>query len=135
MGRRKAREGLVSLVYQSQFSDPLEVEDIDLFIDNFEYNESEAKYIRSGYDIISNNLDIIDEKIAENLKNWSFERLYMIDKSILRVSVYELMFLKEIPKEVIANEAVEIAKKYGTKDSSKLINGILGTIIRSDKLA
>lgn len=131
MSRKKAREGLVSLMYQSLFYDELNSDNIELYLDNFKYSELEKQYIKQGYDLITKNKETIDETISKNLKKWSFERIYKLDLSILRVAVFEILFSDNVPNEVAINEAVEIAKKFGTNDSSKLINGILGTIIRS----
>lgn len=131
MSRKKAREGLVSLMYQSSF-DELNEDKVNIFIDNFGFEEDEIDFIKSGFQSIEKNLENIDNTISSNLKNWSIERLFRLDLSILRVAVYEILYADNIPNEVAINEAVEIAKKFGTTDSSKLINGILGTIIRRD---
>lgn len=132
MSRKRAREGLVSLMYQSLFDNEFTIDKIDVFLNNFNYKEDEVDFITFGYSIIEKNLDNIDNTITKSLKNWTIERLFKLDLSILRVAVYEILYAENIPNEVAINEAVEIAKKFGTKDSSKLINGILGTIIRSE---
>lgn len=133
MSRKKAREGLVSLMYQSLFDEEFGLDKVNIFIDNFGFEEDEGKFILSGYTIIKERLEEIDNTISNSLKNWTIERLFRLDLSILRVAVYEILYADNIPNEVAINEAVEIAKKFGTKDSSKLINGILGTIIRSEQ--
>lgn len=133
MSRKKAREGLVFLMYQSLFDNSINTDKIDLFIDNFDYNNVQSTYIKNGYNTISQHIEEIDNVISKNLKNWSIERMYKLDLSILRVAVYEILYEESTPNEVAVNEAVEIAKTYGTTDSSKLINGILGTILRSRK--
>lgn len=132
MSRKRAREGLVSLMYQSLFDNEFNIDKLDVFLNNFNYKEDEVDFITFGYSIIEKNLDNIDNTISKSLKNWTIERLFKLDLSILRVAVYEILYAENIPNEVAINEAVEIAKKFGTKDSSKLINGILGTIIRSE---
>ncbi len=133
MSRKKAREGLVFLMYQSLFDNSVNADKIDLFIENFDYNKVQGAYIKNGYNTINQHIDEIDSVISKNLKNWSIERMYKLDLSILRVAVYEILYEEKTPNEVAVNEAVEIAKTYGTTDSSKLINGILGTILRSRK--
>ena len=76
------------------------------------------------------NLNEIDEIISAHLKKgWTIQRLATVDRNILRLSVYELKFAeKSIPKGIIINEAVEIAKKYGTDTSGRFVNGILAAI-------
>lgn len=130
--RTLARRGFVFLIFSSIFHDSIGDEYIDLFIDNFEYSDVK-KSILDYYNDYRLKIDEVDEKISENLKNWSIDRLHKLDLSILRVGVYEVFFKDSVPNEVAVNEAVEFAKIYSSEDSSKLINGILGTIIRSLK--
>lgn len=72
--------------------------------------------------------DEIDEIIQRYLFNWNWKRVSAVDRNILRLGVYELMYRKNIPIEVTLNETVEIAKKYGTDKSSKFVNGILDAV-------
>ncbi|MBN1958907.1 MAG: transcription antitermination factor NusB [Desulfuromonadales bacterium] len=71
---------------------------------------------------------VIDKKIVEVAKNWSLERMAPVDLSILRLAAYELLYRPDIPARVTINEAIEIAKRYGTKDSPAFINGLLDKI-------
>jgi len=74
------------------------------------------------------NLESVDEYIRQHLKNWSFERLSRVDLAILRTSAYALVFQKDIPSSVTIDEAVEIAKKYGSPESFRFVNGVLDGI-------
>ncbi len=74
---------------------------------------------------------VIDKKISEIAKNWSLERMTPVDLSILRIGAYELLYLPEIPDSVVIDEAIEIAKRYGTKDSPSFINGLLDKIAKN----
>ncbi len=74
---------------------------------------------------------VIDGKISEIAKNWSLERMTPVDLSILRIGVYELLYRPEIPDPVVIDEAIEIAKRYGTKDSPSFINGLLDKISKT----
>ena len=134
MRKRLVREGLFYLTFEYSFRSY----DKNRVLDNDIYNQFdriEKNFLESTYPKIENNKHLIDECISKNLKGWTVDRLYRIDLAILRVSVYEIIIEKVTPKEIIANEAVELAKKYGTKNSSSLINGVLGTIIRSEEIA
>lgn len=104
----------------------------DLLEKNF--NEGELKYIRESIPILVENLEEIDLKISNNLRNWSLDRLAQVDLAILRVAVFEFLFKEDIPKPVSINEAIEMAKTYSSDDSSRFINGILGSIIREEDL-
>lgn len=70
----------------------------------------------------------LDRKIEEKSKNWSLGRMARIDLNILRIAVYELFYRPDIPKNVTINEAIEVAKKFGTEDSAAFINGIVDEV-------
>ncbi len=74
------------------------------------------------------NLDTIDKKIAEYATNWQIRRMAVIDRNVLRLSCYELIFRQDIPPKVSINEAVELAKKYSGPQAGKFVNGILDKI-------
>jgi N utilization substance protein B len=77
-------------------------------------------------------MEEIDAIISKHATNWQLKRMAVIDRNILRIGVFELLFLNEIPPKVSINEAIELAKKYGDKDSSKFVNGILDKIHKSE---
>jgi transcription antitermination factor NusB len=79
------------------------------------------------------NLEDIDKNISSAAKNWDIHRMASIDRTVLRLATYELIYLKEIPVNVVINEAVEIVKDYSTDDSKKFVNGILDKIKLSRK--
>lgn len=89
-----------------------------------------AKFLLTG---TIENIELIDSNIRSRLRNWDFERISIIDKSILRFSIYSLIFEKKLSKNIIINEAIEIVKLYGTQDSYKFVNGILDAIKKSEE--
>ena len=78
------------------------------------------------------NIDIIDSKISEQSIHWPIDKIAFLDKSILRIAIYEILFT-ETPHPVIMNEAIEIAKKYCSENSAKFINGVLNAISKQEK--
>jgi N utilization substance protein B len=70
-------------------------------------------------------IETVDETIRRHLTGWTFERLQLVDRAILRVATYELLFQKDIPASVAINEAVEIAKDYSSDDAYRFVNGVL----------
>lgn len=72
----------------------------------------------------------IDRIIADSAENWAIDRMASVDRNILRFSTYEILKRNEIPSSVIINEAIEIAKKYGTEESGSFINGILDRVAK-----
>ena len=76
-------------------------------------------------------IEDLDRLIIKSSKNWRLERMPRVDRNILRVGVYEILFREDIPPRVSIDEAVELAKKYGTEESGAFINGILDDIYNS----
>jgi len=79
---------------------------------------------------VIDNMDKIDEKIVQYAPDWPVEQITIVDRNILRIGIYEMLFNKEIPDKVAINEAIEIAKAYGGEASGKFINGVLGAIFK-----
>ncbi|MDK2849129.1 MAG: transcription antitermination protein NusB [Desulfuromonadales bacterium] len=80
---------------------------------------------------VAGNLDKIDDLIGEYSTNWSLERMAKVDLAILRMATYELLCHLDVPVSVVINEAVEIGKRYGTKETPAFVNGILDRISRT----
>ncbi|MCM8780768.1 MAG: transcription antitermination factor NusB [Candidatus Omnitrophica bacterium] len=83
---------------------------------------------------VSKNLEVINKTIARHAANWQIERMAVVDRNILRVGCYELLFREDIPIKVSINEAVELAKRYSGTEAAKFVNGILDKIkLEKDK--
>ena len=78
-------------------------------------------------------LDDLDKRIQPIAPDWPLDQIARIDLCILRISFYELLFMKDAPPKVVINEAVELAKSYGGENSSKFINGVLGTLLKEEE--
>jgi transcription antitermination protein NusB len=134
--RRKAREFTLQFLYQidslkETSREGLILEDeIELFWSTVptQQNEQVVEFttvlIRGSWE----NMHGIDCMIARYSQNWRLSRMSTIDRNILRMAIYELAYLRNIPPPVTINEAVELAKKYGTDDSGAFINGILDRV-------
>ncbi|NLY44538.1 MAG: transcription antitermination factor NusB [Tissierella sp.] len=130
MGRKVAREGAMRLLFQMELNEDYSDEAKSIFLENFEYDETETKYINESFVSIMENREMIDKYIEDNLEGWSIYRLAKVDLAVLRIAIYEILFRKDIPVEVSINEAIEIVKKYSSYDSFKFINGVLGGFVR-----
>jgi len=84
-----------------------------------------ARFIIAG---AVENMDSVDSAIRKHLQNWSFERLKKVDLAILRMGAYSLLYQTDIPAQITIDEAIEIAKEYGSEDSYRFINGVLDGI-------
>lgn len=130
MGRKLAREETMKLLFQMEINNDYSDDVMELYINENEFTYDEEEYIRDAIEMIRINLNDIDKSIQKYIKGWKIHRLAKVDLSVLRIAVYELTYRKDIPIEVAINEAIEISKKYSTEESSKFINGVLGSFVR-----
>ncbi|HPN88039.1 MAG TPA: transcription antitermination factor NusB [Candidatus Omnitrophota bacterium] len=128
--RTQAREFALKILYQAEITR----REISVSAENYwkDHDENVAEAVLGFSDRltagIEKHLAAIDEKISKYAANWQIKRMAVIDKNILRIGVFEMLFSPDIPPKVCINEAVELAKKYGDLDSSKFVNGILDKI-------
>lgn len=134
MSRHKAREISFKYVYQIAFGQPLIVEENgfwDMALeDDKNLNEEDKVFIEGIVNGVKEHLDEIDKVIFSKIAGRSMDRVFKVDLAILRIAVYELLYVKELSYKVVVNEAVEIAKKYGKDNSHTFINGILREVIK-----
>lgn len=126
MNRKNARENAFILIFEKIFRDD-SVEDIikdAIEARNFEYDD----YVEQVFIGVFEHLDEIDEQISANLKSWKISRISKVSLAILRLAVFEMLYMEDIPQGVSINEAVELAKKYSTQDDASFINGVLGAL-------
>ena len=131
MGRKQAREGTMKLLYQMEINGDFSEDGLNVFLENFSFDELEKEYILDAIWNIKENLETIDKNIEMNLEGWNINRVAKIDLAALRIAIYEILYRKDIPIEVSINEAIEIVKKYSTEDYFKFINGVLGGFVRN----
>jgi N utilization substance protein B len=96
----------------------------------FAKNEEGMDFVKNTILGVIKNIKEIDKIIMEAAPQWPIEQIALVDRNILRLGVYELMFTKEIPPKVAINEAIELAKTFGGKASGKFVNGVLGGIYK-----
>ncbi len=131
MGRKYARESTMKLLYQMEINLDFSDKAINIFFENNSFNAGERAYIEDAIKVIVENLEEIDSYIDNHIEGWEVHRLARVDLSTLRIAIYEIIYREDIPIEVSINEAIEIAKKYSTDESSKFINGVLGSFVRT----
>ncbi len=147
MTRTAARELSLRLIYEMSFSDlrapgflaerltteaAADLQEEDPLYTRFQEDDPQLEYVRklvSGVDEHGAELDSYIEKYAVG---WKFSRISRLTASILRMSMYELMYMPEIPSGAAINEAVELAKSYETEEAASFINGILGSFLRKE---
>lgn len=125
--RRKAREIILKTLFQMDVGKCGLDESLQYALGRVQ-NPKIVDYAGSVARTTCENLPEIDRIISEKSKNWRLARIAHIDKNILRMAVCEILYREDIPISVAINEAVELSKIYGTEDSGKFINGILGSL-------
>lgn len=131
MGRRQSRELALQMLFASEFN-VRDIKNAGLMVIQTSDADTESKdFAKELFLGVLENIDELDTVISKFLENWKLDRLFTIDRSILRLSLFELKHFPDTPASVVIDQAVRMAKKFGNDDSSKFINGILGAIFRA----
>jgi N utilization substance protein B len=125
--RTRARRQAIQILYQSEITDRSVTSILDEVVYSTEDGEP-SQYCRSLALGTEAHRDAVDHEIEATSRHWSLMRMPYVDRNILRLAVYEILFEDDVPDSVVINEAVEMAKVYGGDDSSKFVNGVLGKI-------
>lgn len=130
MSRRVAREELFKLIFESELKNEDAKEVFESYLKREEVleNEKEISFIKKYMEGISSHNEEIINTINNNIVGWTFERIGTVEKTLLKVAVYELLF-ENTPHEIVVNEAVELAKIYGDEKTAEFVNGVLAKII------
>jgi len=130
--RRQAREIALQILFQTEYAPQISTDEAQSLFDE----KKEATVIKYSDEIVSGVLaqkEKIDLKIQEASHHWKIERMGGVDRNILRLAVFEMFYAHELVEPKIAiNEAIEIAKIFGSKESSAFINGLLDQIVRNE---
>ncbi len=129
LSRHEERQQALDFVFESMFRDD---EMQDAFDDAFDARDTQvgeyAQLIISG---VREKLEEIDSLIEKNLKGWKKNRISKISLTILRIAVFEILYVEDVPVSVSINEAVELAKSYATADDGSFVNGVLGSVAKN----
>lgn len=131
--RHLARTLAMQSLFLWDFNDKKETS-LDNIVDNnfkhFAPNFNDYGFAKNLVKGVIGNLSEIDQKIVQYATEWPLDQITVVDRNILRIGVYELVFDKDIPAKVAINEAIEIAKTFGGESSGKFVNGVLGAIYK-----
>ncbi len=128
--RRQSRESALQVLYQLEFTKengPKALAQWELHFSPQQQRDEFAERIVLG---VLDHISEIDRLIEQFSENWRLERMAIIDRNILRMAIFELLYCHDIPPKVTLNEAIDLGKKYGTEDSGSFINGILDRILK-----
>ena len=137
MTRTKIRENISILLFQLNFHGEEDIEEqVDLYLEDLKGRDATKKAkdeVKSRFMEVVAKLPEIDTIIKDKAEGWSLERLAKADLSILRLAIFEIIFDENVPNGVAINEAVELAKKYGSDNSYRFINGILSSVNKEQR--
>jgi len=128
--RRNARENALQVLFQIEFNSGDLDEVLEEFRQSRRVKEKEREYGEHLVRGVIDHREEIDKIIQSHSKNWRISRMDLIDRNLLRLAAFEMIYQPDLAPAIIINEAVEIAKKYGGKESATFINGILDELRR-----
>ena len=126
--RHSGREAALQMLFQHEASSASADQTIELFWRLFEADPEGRPYADVIVRGVAENLAEVDARITAASQNWRLERMGRVDRNLLRMGTWELMNQKDVPRAVVIDEAVELAKSYGTEESSGFVNGVLDRI-------
>ncbi len=141
MSRQQAREDSFKMLFEAKIIGTPPEELMEKFAETIEdgdiweqksVKKRDMEYMKRIIFGVAEKEGEINEKIAPFLKNWTVARIAKVDLAILQLAIYEILYVDSVPAAVSANEAVELAKKYGGKDAPSFINGVLRSYIREN---
>jgi N utilization substance protein B len=129
MKRREAREKAFQFLFQIDINDEISEEASNEYIEN----NGDDSFLREAIEGVIKEKTRIDHELTKNLENWTLNRLPSVERTALRLAIYEIQYMDHIPKNVSINEAIELGKRYGDEKSGKFINGVLSRMLRSER--
>lgn len=129
--RHFARIILMQSIYEYIHREGDIVKIVERNIAQHDFEENNLKFIKKAAKGVKKHIKEIDEIIAISAPEWPIHQIAQVDLAILRLSIFELIFDEEVPPKAVINEAVELGKAFGGENTSKFVNGVLGTVYRS----
>ena len=126
--RTRARELALQALYQLDLLGAEALDDVGRLLERGETEPEVRRFARELIDGCWGHRDELDAAIAAVAENWDIHRMAVVDRNVLRLASYELLFLDDMPPKVSINEAIDLAKRYSTADSGGFVNGILDRI-------
>jgi N utilization substance protein B len=126
--RSQCREWALQFLYQAEFAGPHRPEALKRFWHHFQTEDAPPAYLLDLVEGVTSHLEELDVFIVRYSEHWRLERMTIVDRNLLRLAIYELLYQPQIPVKVVINEAVEMAKRYGSEASGGFVNGILDQV-------
>lgn len=126
--RRKARIKALQALYEIDSVKRVASEVVDRLLSEEDFSEENQAFTHELVAGVNKNREDIDNNIRKFAPQWPLEQLSIIDRNILRLAIFEILFDNKVPVKVAVSEAVELAKSYGSENSGKFVNGVLGSV-------
>jgi N utilization substance protein B len=123
--RSRAREVALQLLFQLDHNAHVERTVIERFVNDRLRDPGRVPFCLALYDGVRSHVADIDPKIAEAAENWRVQRMAAVDRNVLRLGAFELLYTSETPPSVVLDESIELARRYGSADSPGFVNGVL----------
>lgn len=133
--RRKSREAALRALYEIEISRKTATSVLESTLEYAQLPEPLSRYTEEVVRGICARMDVIDKRLSGLIPDYDFSRLAAVDRNLLRLAAYELIYMPEMPPAVTLNEAIEIAKKYSTAESGRFVNGVLATLLSKTEKA
>ena len=135
MGNRsRAREAALKTLYQMDVTRDAPAEALKIFFRHHRVALSSQPFVARLVEGTTQHLTEIDPLLRRHATNWTLERMAIVDRNILRLGAYELLYETQTPPKVVINEAVDLAKRFGAADSGKFVNGVLDSIHKTERV-
>ncbi len=128
--RRKAREAALQALYEIDLTGHPADKVVAGILDSLQLPAESADFTKKLVDGVARNKSKVDERIREFAPAWPLEQMAVVDRNILRLAIYELLIDNEVPVKAAINEAVELAKSFGSDSSPRFVNGVLSSVSR-----
>ncbi|HLC43789.1 MAG TPA: transcription antitermination factor NusB [Patescibacteria group bacterium] len=133
MNRHLSRMIAMQTLYEWDFRNDADLAEVESRNVTEYSDRCEKDFVHLLVDGVAQNKEVLDEAINNSAPEWPIDQISLIDKTILRIAIYELLDQTDVPPKVIINEAVELSKEFGGENSSKFVNGVLGTIYKESE--
>ena len=133
-GRRAARQSALQLLYEIDSVGHSWEDVVGRFKAVNNLSSEDCRFTQSLLKGVRENSDYIDQLISKFAQSWPMDQLSLVDRSLLRLAIFELVIYGESPYRVVINEAIELAKSFGSENSSKFVNGVLGSVVATTRV-
>ena len=133
MSRRQARESCFKLMFEYEFLKERNDVSLSTYLENEDLSDEDKEFVVNEYNGLIEKNEKLDEIISKYLKGYTLNRIFKVDLAILKIAIYEMLFSNtDTPKNVVINEAVELAKKFSTDKSYSFVNGLLASVVNGE---